>query len=243
MDKQRNIIIDQSILTVLILFLILAGVYFGYIQELLLHDVSMISFVIFSMWAVITIVLFKNTWQLNNELKNTQKLYTILEHQYKNDDVDIEKLDLPEGLIGEYIQNLKQKNNLGIGKIDQSILLENLDVQLYKKIRWSFFLTNKITNLGLLGTAIGFAVALNALFEVESFDFETMKEILTQVAVGMGIALYTTISALLASVPLKAQTQVLESGVDHIINNVTKITEVYVIPSLERTNYEKNQNQ
>ena len=42
-------------------------------------------------------------------------------------------------------------------------------------------------NLGLLGTAIGFAVALMALFGITSFDFAAMKTILADVAVGMSI--------------------------------------------------------
>ena len=113
-------------------------------------------------------------------------------------------------------------------------LLEEFGASLHDKDAIGWMVSQKMINLGLLGTAIGFAVALSALFGITNFDFSAMKTILSNVAVGMSIALYTTITALAAAIPIELKSYFLERGNNQLISLATRVTEVYVVPVLER---------
>ena len=51
---------------------------------------------------------------------------------------------------------------------------------------------------------------------------------------GMAVALYTTLTGLIGGMLLKIQGFLLDGAVDELIRRTTRLTEVHVLPSIER---------
>lgn len=73
-------------------------------------------------------------------------------------------------------------------------------------INFSWFITELLLALGMIGTVTGFILMLGSSFEsLDVANIETVKEALTDMALGMSTALYTTLVGLICSQLLKAQ--------------------------------------
>jgi biopolymer transport protein ExbB/TolQ len=88
--------------------------------------------------------------------------------------------------------------------------------------------------LGLLGTVIGFILMLSSIQSIDSFDVETLKGALTSMSGGMGVALFTTLFGLVGGILLKLQYYILDEGTSYLFGLITELTEVYVVPVLNR---------
>ena len=79
---------------------------------------------------------------------------------------------LPPCALTDHIKNLIEKARISSQeRLNQRILLEEFGAALHDKNAIGWMVSQKMINLGLLGTAIGFAVALSALFGITNFDF------------------------------------------------------------------------
>ena len=67
--------------------------------------------------------------------------------------------------------------------------------------------------LGLIGTVIGFIIMLGSLSDITTFDVTLLQGVLTTMGSGMGVALYTTLSALVAGVMVAIQYLISKVGV------------------------------
>jgi len=248
--NSHHLFLKWLILAVLLSFGLGAAFYFDLVQTILANDISLISAGIMGVFVITSIFLGFRTTRSSKELNLAAKVRDIIQStdlsksDYKIDKDDkilVNETELPKCELTDYIRKLILKSQAsGTSRIDQRILLENFGDNLHERSEVGWFVAQKMINLGLLGTAIGFAVALTALFGITSFDFAAMKTILSNVAVGMSIALYTTITALTASIPLKIKCYFLERGNNELISIATEVTEIYVIPSLEKKNAKKS---
>lgn len=69
-----------------------------------------------------------------------------------------------------------------------------------------WFITELLVALGMIGTVIGFIVMLGSSFaEINIQDAQSVKNALTDMALGMSTALYTTLTGLVTSQLLKVQ--------------------------------------
>ena len=81
--------------------------------------------------------------------------------------------------------------------------LENLVI---KHIETGWFAANILLTLGMIGSVIGFIYMLTTCFvDIEPGNIESMRELLAEMSVGMGTALYTTAAGLICSLLLKLQ--------------------------------------
>ncbi len=243
MNPHHQLFLKWLILAVLVVFGASAAAYFDLIQIIIANDISMISAGIMAVFVVMFVYLGILTSRVSKQINLAQQVEQIIEkHEYqklefiaKDGKVYVCDEVLPDCILTSHIRNLIRKARIArTGEINQRILLEEFSANLHDKNSIGWMVSQKMINLGLLGTAIGFAVALSALFGITSFDFSAMKTILSNVAVGMSIALYTTITALATSIPLEIKTYFIERGNNHLVSLATKVTEVYVIPVLER---------
>ena len=244
MNLHHQLFLKWLILAVLVIFGASAALYFNLIQLIIVNDISMISAAIMAVFVVMFVYLGIRTSKVSKQLNLAYAVESIIqqhEHEKLKYTIDEENHvyvcgdKLPDCALTDYIGNLIRKARIVCkGELNQRILLEDFSSALHDKNSIGWMVSQKMINLGLLGTAIGFAVALSALFGITSFDFSAMKTILSNVAVGMSIALYTTITALATAIPLEMKSYFIERGNNHLISLVTQITEVYVIPVLER---------
>lgn len=244
MNQYHELFLKWLILAVLVAFGFGAAFYFGLIQIIIFNDISMISASIMAIFVVMFVYLGFRTMKVSKELNLAYQVEAIIK-KYKPEDITFIVKDdivyvcdekIPMCALTRHIRNLIRKAQVSCsGEINQRLLLEEFSDNLHGKNSLGWMVSQKMINLGLLGTAIGFAVALSALFGITSFDFSGMKVILSNVAVGMSIALYTTITALVAAIPIEIKSYFIEKANNDLVSMVTKVTEVYVIPVLERT--------
>lgn len=243
MNQYHELFLKWLILAVLVMFGVGAAVYFDLIQIIIFNDVSMISAGLMAVFIVMFVYLGVRTSLVSRELNLAHQIEIIIKKYesknitftIKDDIVYVCDEKLPDCALMRHIRNLIRKARISqYGALNQRILLEEFSDSLHGKNTLGWMVSQKMINFGLLGTAIGFAIALSALFGITSFDFSAMKTILSNVAIGMSIALYTTITALATSIPIEIKSYFIEKGNNDLVSMVTKITEVYVIPVLER---------
>ena len=80
--------------------------------------------------------------------------------------------------------------------------------------------------LGLIGTVIGFIIMLGSLSNITTFDVSLLQGVLTTMGSGMGVALYTTLSALVTGVFIAIQYFNLEDGCEELFSVINQISEV-----------------
>ncbi|MDG1008165.1 MAG: MotA/TolQ/ExbB proton channel family protein [Alphaproteobacteria bacterium] len=79
-------------------------------------------------------------------------------------------------------------------------------------VRWlnhGWFAADSVLKIGLLGTIIGFILMLAPIGELTSFDATSLQSALAAMSAGMAVALYTTLTGLIANIILRFQFQFL----------------------------------
>lgn len=89
------------------------------------------------------------------------------------------------------------------------------------KIGW--FVSGVLIKLGLLGTVIGFVIMLGTVANLEQLDISGVKQLMQQMTQGMGIAMYTTMTGLIASLLLSLQCLMLERSTDKLVLKVVDL--------------------
>ena len=134
-----------------------------------------------------------------------------------------------------HIRNLVIMARLqGVGRLDQTILLRRLADSLRYRQSVGWFVADAMLKLGLLGTVIGFILMLSSIQSIDSFDVDTLKNALSAMSGGMGVALFTTLFGLVGGILLKLQYYILDDATSYLFGVTTELTEVYVVPALNR---------
>jgi len=75
-----------------------------------------------------------------------------------------------------------------------------------------WFTADAVMSLGMVGTLLGFLMVLTSTFQdVDTSSTEAMKEVIGQLAAGMGTALLTSLAGLISSILLKTQLMILDT--------------------------------
>lgn len=75
-----------------------------------------------------------------------------------------------------------------------------------------WFSADAVMSVGMVGTLVGFLMVLTGTFtDVDTSSTEAMKEVIGQLAAGMGVALLTSLAGLISSIILKFQLVMLEN--------------------------------
>jgi hypothetical protein len=81
----------------------------------------------------------------------------------------------------------------------------------------SWFTSEVLLSLGMIGTVAGFILMLGDTFgSIDTTNQDSLKDALSNMALGMSTALYTTLVGLILSQALKIQLVNLESGEDDV---------------------------
>ena len=112
-------------------------------------------------------------------------------------DSDVTRLSFV--IIGFYLLG-----SMFVGWATYSEQKHNTDITWHTNIGW--FMSESMLALGMIGTVIGFILMLGNSFEsLNVSDTTSVKEALTDMALGMSTALYTTLVGLCGSQALKVQ--------------------------------------
>tara|TARA_B100000989_G_C19510910_1_gene458987 strand:+ start:34 stop:594 length:561 start_codon:yes stop_codon:yes gene_type:complete len=130
------------------------------------------------------------------------------------------------GIVADYFKDLLDLKNNGLNGHSQILESYVKKTNGYYELGW--FSADLMLKLGLIGTVIGFIIMLGSLSDITTFDVTLLQGVLTTMGSGMGVALYTTLSALVTGVLIALQYFNLESGCEELFSVLNQISEVSI---------------
>lgn len=206
------------------------------IQQLLSADRSYITTIILFSFFVICMHCGFHTFIISSELNKAH----IIKKNLLRDDVKLRLIDdhlilsskgeMSDGIVSQYFKdliNLKQK-----GTTESAQILDTYIKKVNAYFEFGWFSADIMLKLGLIGTVIGFIIMLSSLSDITTFDVSLLQGVLTTMGSGMGVALYTTLSALVTGVLIALQYFNLESGCEELFSVLNQVSEVSLDNSL-----------
>jgi hypothetical protein len=143
----------------------------------------------------------------------------------------------PDGPLAEHMRDLRQKAEIGgrSGRLDQGPLLDALEADLRRGQEFGWLVADLLLLLGPLGAGIGFILMLGPISGLVTSDGSAMTGVSALMSGGMAVALYTILAGLIGGVLLKLQCLVLDGAVQEVIGRTIRLTEVFVLPALQRS--------
>jgi hypothetical protein len=145
----------------------------------------------------------------------------------------------PHGIAAEYFTKLRTKSRNQRGApVDQTLLASALRLRLQMPIHIVNQVANTLILLGLIGTVVGFVIAVSGLGESigQGDSLERVKSVMSQIINGMSVALFTTLAgSLLGGIWLQVHYQLLLRAATRLLVEVVEHAEVEVIPALTVT--------
>lgn len=229
------------LLTGVTAFGFLAAWNFGVLQFMITNDQSYITLVILALFGVFSLVCLYLVVGVSRQTNAGHRVKRQIDHHNTGFRVVEDRVLTSSGeellpcKVTDHIRNLIIASQLQGGKhLDQTLLLRNLAENLKSRQGAGWFVADAMLKLGLLGTVIGFILMLQPISQLESFDVETLKNALSAMSGGMGVALFTTLFGLIGGMLLKLQYYLLDEGTMYLFNVATELTEVYVVSVLNR---------
>ena len=114
-------------------------------------------------------------------------------------------------------------------------MASTLQSKFYLRIRFISYIANLLILLGLIGTVIGFIIAVGGLGEslAGGQNLARVQTVLGQIVNGMGVALFTTLlGSIFGGIWLQLHYEMLSSSVERIVINIIEKAESEIIPSL-----------
>lgn len=227
---------------VIILFGGLVLWYFGLIESILRTDHTRISVVVAVIFALGSLHCLYQTLNISRELIAARKVREAILAAGGNaltagpdGIITSDGRRLEPGVVTNHIANLIAKaRTLKVGHLDQTLLLRSLADSLRAREKLGLFVAESLLRLALLGTAVGFILMLIPMSGLAAFDVESLRQTLTGMTGGMAIALNVTVAGIGTALLLKFQYYLLDGAIAELFREVTEVTEVHVIPSLER---------
>ena len=228
-------------LTVVTLFGFWSAWRYGFPQLMIGNDRSHITIVILGLYAAFSIHCMGLTLGISRDINRLHRVQAMISHGnnvYRLVDGQVliaEDKFLIDCTVTAHIRNLVTMSELqGKARLDQTLILRRLADSMRYRQSVGWFVADAMLKLGLLGTVIGFILMLSSIQSIDSFDVETLKGALTAMSGGMGVALFTTLFGLVGGILLKLQYYILDEGTSYLFGLTTELTEVYVVPVLNR---------
>ncbi|MFN3622718.1 MAG: MotA/TolQ/ExbB proton channel family protein [Hyphomicrobium sp.] len=141
-----------------------------------------------------------------------------------------------EGLVAAHVRDLATKSKLlpPEQKLDQTLMLRVLAQHLNGSTPFGAFAGDLVMKLGLFGTIVGFIMMLAPIAGLNGEDQAAIKSSMALMSAGMAVAMYTTLAGLVGSILIKVEYQFVEAATARLFTAAVALTEVHVIPVLER---------
>ena len=142
----------------------------------------------------------------------------------------------PSGLAAAYIDKLHAKAaKSSNGPVDQGMLAGALRARLFLPIQIVSYVANVLILLGLIGTVVGFVIAVSGLGDsiAGGTNLERVQGVLGQIVNGMGVALFTTlVGAILGGLWLEIHYQMLSRAAGGLAIEIVEYADIEVVPGL-----------
>ncbi len=133
-------------------------------------------------------------------------------------------------LVSRYLNAIQQRPAGGESS-DENQLTAIFAERVRRQHDGGWFLAGALVKLGLLGTMIGFILMLRSVGTIGAFDISDVQRILHLMSQGMGVALYTTLVGLPASMVLGLQ----YLGADQVANRLVAVAGEFALRELPQS--------
>ena len=175
----------------------------GYVTKAIKADITNMVIVILTLFAVGFILAAYRTFWLSKELN-----YSFL------------KILPNHSLAKEFLQSSKK-----LDASSRNNLAASLRIKLSSKIGYIKFMANTLVILGLIGTVIGFIIALSGVDGSVSSNPEEVSKMVSTLIQGMSVALYTTLVGSICSVWLNICYQIMSTGANKLLSKIIELGE------------------
>ena len=175
----------------------------GYVTKAIKADITNMVIVILTLFAVGFILAAYRTFWLSRELNYS--FFKILPNH---------------SLAKEFLQSSKK-----LDASSRNNLAASLRIKLSSKINYIKFMANTLVILGLIGTVIGFIIALSGVDGSVSSNPEEVSKMVSTLIQGMSVALYTTLVGSICSVWLNVCYQIMSTGANNLLSKIIELGE------------------
>ena len=203
MQYKYLLILRYSIINLVGLVFLFVLITQGYVSKAIKADITNMVIVILALFSVGFILAAYRTFWLSRELN----------HSYL-------KVLPPNSIVKDFLQNSKK-----LDASSRSNLAASLRIKLSSKINYIKFMANTLVILGLIGTVIGFIIALSGVDGSVSSNPEEVSKMVSTLIQGMSVALYTTLVGSICSVWLNICYQIMSTGANNLLSKIIELGE------------------
>ena len=175
----------------------------GYLSKAIKGDVTnVVVLIIFLFLTGLTLASIKAFW-ISKELNYAYSLQT------KN-----------KSMLNNFLKKAKK-----LDASSRSNLISSTRINISVKISNIKFIANILVILGLIGTVIGFIIALSGVDGSVSSNPDEVGKMVASLVQGMSVALYTTLAGSILSVWLNICYQILSNGANRLISRIIEVGE------------------
>ena len=203
MQYKYLLILRYSIINLVGLVFLFVLITQGYVSKAIKADITNIVIVILALFSVSFILAAYRTFWLSRELN-----YSYL------------KVLPPNSIAKDFLQNSKK-----LDASSRNNLAASLRIKLSSKINYIKFMANTLVILGLIGTVIGFIIALSGVDGSVSSNPEEVSKMVSTLIQGMSVALYTTLVGSICSVWLNICYQIMSTGANNLLSKIIELGE------------------
>ena len=203
MQYKYLLILRYSLINLVGLIFLFVLITQGYVTKAIKADITNMVIVILTLFAAGFILAAYRTFWLSRELNYS--FFKILPNH---------------SLAKEFLQNSKK-----LDASSRNNLAASLRIKLSSKIGYIKFMANTLVILGLIGTVIGFIIALSGVDGSVSSNPEEVSKMVSTLIQGMSVALYTTLVGSICSVWLNICYQIMSTGANKLLSKIIELGE------------------
>ena len=203
MQYKYLLILRYSLINLVGLVFLFVLITQGYVSKAIKADITNMVILILALFSVGFILAAYRTFWLSRELN----------HSYL-------KVLPPNSIVKDFLQNSKK-----LDASSRSNLAASLRIKLSSKINYIKFMANTLVILGLIGTVIGFIIALSGVDGSVSSNPEEVSKMVSTLIQGMSVALYTTLVGSICSVWLNICYQIMSTGANNLLSKIIELGE------------------
>ncbi len=203
MQYKYLLILRYSLINLVGLVFLFVLITQGYVSKAIKADITNMVIVILALFSVGFILAAYRTFWLSRELN-----YSYLKVLPLN------------SLAKDFLHNSKK-----LDASSRNNLAASLRIKLSSKINYIKFMANTLVILGLIGTVIGFIIALSGVDGSVSSNPEEVSKMVSTLIQGMSVALYTTLVGSICSVWLNICYQIMSTGANNLLSKIIELGE------------------
>ena len=201
--RQHLLVLRYALFNMVGLALLAVAYLHGYVDTVMASDDTGLSLAIFAVFLAGLAICTVRVVHVNGEL-NKARTY---------DPMD-------ESEAAEYMGKLDDRN-----VDDRGVLAGSLRLKLSHRVVVVRHIANSLVLMGLIGTVIGFIIALSGVDPQKASDFDSISPMVSTLIRGMSTALYTTLVGGILNLWLMVNYHLLATGTVNLITEIQELGE------------------